>query len=139
MQNSVRKYFEIPKTRHSSTTTFDKVKKPVIYICQSDQFNYSKAEEHGYAKLSHFTFGILGYPNISWNGNGRNTTFNELQQYIYQANYTNTKVLNNGKVTYLQEAQQNDIAFMIPVGFCWHAHIDKYFRIHTIQRKLQFT
>ena len=51
MQNSLRKYFEIPKTRHTSTTTFDKVKKPVIYICQSDQFNYSKAEEHGYAKI----------------------------------------------------------------------------------------
>ena len=131
MQNSVRKYFEKPKTQHTSTTTFDKVKKPVVYICQSDQFSYSKAEEHGYTKLAHFTFGILGYPNISWNGNFRNTTFKDLQQYIYQANYADTKITNNDKVTYLKDAEDNDIAFIIPVGFCWHAHIDKYFRIHT--------
>ena len=138
MQNSIRKYIERPTTQHTSTTTLDKVKQPVIYICQDNQFNYSKAKDYGYSKLSYFYFGIIGYPNISWNSKHENRSFKYLQQNLYQANYSkHTLIKNNIKGGYYEqlEPKEDDIVFRIPVGFCWQAkHLDKFYRIQSTNR-----
>ena len=136
MQNSLRKYIERPTTQHISSTTLDKVQQPVIYICQDVQFNYSKAKSYGYSKLTHFFFGIIDYPNISWNGNHGNRSFKYLQQQFYQANYSSV-MKNNIESGYSNQMEPKDtaIVFRIPVGFCLLAeNHDRFVRIKTAEK-----
>ena len=43
MQNSVRKYLDKPVVQQTSTTSLDNIKKPLLYVCQDGQFNYTES------------------------------------------------------------------------------------------------
>ena len=45
--------------QEKSMTTIDNIKKPVIYICQDNQFNYEKARKIGYQYMSTLALGEL--------------------------------------------------------------------------------
>ncbi len=120
MQNSVLKYIENPIVQHTSTTSFDKIKKPVLYLCQDGQFSYEKGEIIGYNYKTNFIFGQLGYPtnklNITWKGRHGNLSFEDLAKRLYITNYTKFGYTNDMKKTYIQDLQQE---FFAPTGFCF--------------------
>ena len=119
MQNSIRKYIERPIVQQTSTVRFDEIKEPIQYVCQRGQYNKSKAKEFGYAKFLDFMKGILDNDNdhVSWSGKNGNKSFNELQQILFNYNYTNLKIfqyINRKKL----ETKINDTVFVFPQGFC---------------------
>ena len=65
MQNAITKYVQKPIVQQTSTTSFQNIEKPVIYICQDGQFSYKKAEEFGYKSQTDVIFGLLGYPDMT--------------------------------------------------------------------------
>ena len=90
MQNSIRNYVSMPVIKQSSTTSLEKIKRPVIYICQDAQFNYTKARGYGYNFLTDFNIGKLAHSdNITWTGKDGNTSFDELQEKLFNVDYTN--------------------------------------------------
>ncbi len=119
MQNSIRKYLEKPLVEQTSFVTFDKINKPVIYICQDDQFNYTLAKMYGYKSMNQFTFGELENLNttkITWNGGHENKTYADLQSSLFRPNYTEypTIFMNDH-----DEAVENkDMVYLVPLGFC---------------------
>ena len=79
-QNSIWKYFSKPVIQQTSTTNLNNIKKPVIYVCQDNQFNYLKAKSYGYEWLAGFASGdVKDSGKISWKSKYDNLTFKELQ------------------------------------------------------------
>ena len=119
MQNSIVKYMENPIVQHTSTTSFDKIKKPVLYVCQDGQFIPKEAELFGYEFRTDLIFGLLGYSNmlnITWKGRHENLTFEDLAKRIYIANYTKFGYTNDMKKTYIKDLQPE---FFATTGFCF--------------------
>ena len=58
-QQSVRKYFEYPVVVQTCNVPVQDLQAPVVYICQDDQFNYTKSKSNGYKLFTHFMAGIL--------------------------------------------------------------------------------
>ena len=68
-EQSLRKYFQFPVVEQTSRVPVKDLPLPVIYVCQANQFNYTKARENGYRYFTHFMLGILmNSTNISWQG-----------------------------------------------------------------------
>ena len=58
MYNSMKKYIERPVIQQKSTIEYEKINKPIIYVCQDVQFNNTVPRMHGYAGVEEF---IAGY------------------------------------------------------------------------------
>ena len=88
---------------------------PVVYVCQANQFNYTKARNHGYRTFTYFTEGIMiNSSKISWNSKDGNMTYKELENLLLDYDYSTTgwetnPVITNGKL---------ERAFLIPHGVC---------------------
>ena len=123
MQNSIKKFIDGPVIQQTSQTKFDKIKKPVIFICQDGQFNYTEASSYGYDKLTYYSFGVAGYPIISWKGKYGNRTFKDLQQSIYPTDYSNTKTTQGIIGTDYKVVSAEDMIFLTPIGFCAHVNV----------------
>ncbi len=130
MQNSLVKYIEKPIVSHKTTTSYDKIKKPFVYICQDGQFSYEKGKMFSYHHKTDFMFGLLGYPDMS-NITGRvrhgNSTFEDLAKSTYITNYTKFGYTNDMKKTYVQDIKQ---VFLAPTGFC--------FKVEPISNDIKF-
>ena len=70
MQESVKQLIRNPVVTEVSTTTLDKIAKPLIMIAQQGQLNFTKAERYGYKYQTWFLAGKMeGLQNISrWTG-----------------------------------------------------------------------
>ena len=91
LQNSIIKYIRGAVTTQTSTTTFEDIDKPVIYLCQEEQFNYTEARNNGYRTVTDFTKGYLNNSNkYTWNGRHGNISYQDIQDRIYNTvNYSN--------------------------------------------------
>ena len=116
MKNSVEKVLDKPVIKVSSITSVDAISKPIFYICQDNQFSYTKAKETGYNQISHFTSGRLSNSDdITWKGRYNNMTFQKLQDTLFESDYSDlvhfTSILE-------KNIQAVNKVFHIPDGFC---------------------
>ena len=122
-QYSIYKLVNVPIIQLASSSTFEEINKPLIYLCQDGQFNYATAREKGYSSLTGFTTGHLDKTdNYSWNGKYGNSTYQELKDLFYQADYTdvNSHISNTNDLFHtIQPAKQELFAFY-PKGNCLH-------------------
>ena len=121
-QNSIFKYISAPIVQQTSTTTFDEIKKPIIYLCQDGQFDYNKSRSYGYKSSTTFTRGtVTGIDGFSWNGKDGNLSFKEIQDRIVKYDYTNVlprhSHTGDGDAVTWDRAQTEKIA-LVPLGTC---------------------
>ena len=120
IQNSIRKFLTNPVVEQTSTISFDNIEKPLIYVCQEGQFNYTKARDIGYRSLTEFTMGKLNESdNYTWNGKFGNISFDDIQFMIFNKNYSNIIVLisNTGDLLDFNYADL-ELIYIAPHGFC---------------------
>ena len=89
MQNSLWKYLSKPIVQQTSKTSLDKIERPIIYVCQDNQFQYSESPKYGYHYLTQFISGNIENGKLSWKGKHGNLTYRELHKRLFQYNYTN--------------------------------------------------
>ena len=82
-QQSVRKYFHHPVVEQSSRVPVGDIPIPVVYVCQANQFNYTRAKGNGYRYFTNLMAGILtNSTSISWQGKDGNQTFKDLESLL---------------------------------------------------------
>ena len=119
MQNSIRKYFEGPIVQMISTLQLDEIKTPEIYICQWKQFNYALGKEYGYGNILDFTVGkVTNSDNASWSGKNGDKTFDELKQILFTKDNADIEVFTSNIKTGLWKAEDHDIVYIAPHGYC---------------------
>ena len=119
MKNSISKYVEKPVAQLVSTVNFEQISEPLIYVCQKGQFNYTISKQHGYKDYSHLVLGTIdGFGNASWNGNHNDKSFQELQNLIFQRNYSKVDTHIYNHLTDAWEDLKNVNVYINPHGFC---------------------
>ena len=89
MQKAVLKYISKPLVTERSIEPIKTIQKPLIYVCQENQFNYSRAHELGYAGHTSFLTGKLnGTDKPTWLGNSKNKSYDDIEQDLFSYNYT---------------------------------------------------
>ena len=126
MQNSLWKYLSKPIVQQTSKTSLDEIEKPIIYVCQDNQFQYSKSIEYGYKYLEDIIRGDIGNGKISWKGKHGNLTYRELQKCLYQYNYTNPNLAAWEYVnkTWIEESSELELGYIPAYGFCMNLKND---------------
>ena len=120
MSISIQKYDEKPVIQKKSTRPFGEIDKPVIYICQEDQFNYTKAKENGYTRKTFYTIGKLeDTENISWTGLNNDRSAIKLQEHLFDVDYKSLKIedSNTFGISELKPAVTEEI-FDSNYGYC---------------------
>ena len=118
MQNSIRKYVDGPIVQQKSSTRYDDIEKPIIYICQVSQFNYTSAVKQGYRGLTRFLLGE-NLNMTTWNGRYQNETFDELKTDLYEFNYSTTNInVKHGSFVKKNIEEVAERKFITPDGFC---------------------
>ena len=121
MQNSLSYFLEKPVVQQTKTISYQNIEKPIIYVCQENQFNYAKALANGYETITAFTLGILNKSNkVSWKGIYNNKTYQELLSTIYETDYSDFEAISYDVVGN-RESKNNidsDDIYMVPYGFC---------------------
>ena len=125
VQESVRKYFEYPVVVQTSRVLVKDLPAPVVYVCQPDQFNFTKSRLYGYETHARFMAGILmNSSTITWTGKDGNVSYTELVDKLFQFNYTtlNTGVYSSRK-------------FIFPHGECVRMDVKSAQSILVITKK----
>ena len=92
IQNSLRKYHDSPVVQQRSLTTIDSIRKPSIYVCEDNQFNYTKAQAFGYKDMIDFSIGeLMNSDKKTWLGKHGNLTFEEILEYVFDSDYSRFK------------------------------------------------
>ena len=89
MHNSVEKYLDQPVMQEKSHMKLEDIKHPVVYVCEDDQFNYTRANEYGYYNILGFTLGNVSLSNekmITWKGMHKNNSYFDLKNKFYTNN-----------------------------------------------------
>ena len=109
MHQAIMKYVSKPIVTEKSSEATTNIQKPLIYVCQDNQFNYSRARELGYLGQTYFLVGeVNGSDTTSWLGNSTNQTYEDIQKDLFNGNITDHVVVN---------ADIKPI-FIQPYGFC---------------------
>ena len=118
-QQSVRKYFQHPVVEQSSRVPVKDLPIPVVYVCQANQFNYTKAMEYGYLKFTRFLAGILtNSTNISWQGKDGNQTFKDLESLLLDSDYSSLTSQSGSRSENRWVAIKRKRIFLFPHGVC---------------------
>ena len=113
---SLKKYFEHPVVVQTSHVLVQDLQAPVVYICQDDQFNYTKSESNGYKYITHFMAGyLMNTSTISWKGYHGNHTYKELEALLFDYDYSTLNLSINQIWGYNNTLQKK---FMFPHGIC---------------------
>ena len=120
MHHSLKKFMERPITQVKTLKSFDDVNKPVIYVCQENQYNYTRSKLHGYRLMTDFFMGNLNKTgNITWGGYQQNKTFQDLQKVLYTSDYSSFQALvtPTRKLKQLKNIEAIDV-FVPVMGNC---------------------
>ena len=80
VEQSMEKFLKHPIVEQLSQTTIDKIKLPVVYLCQNGQYNISMAKSLGYDWNTYFLAGRVTNSTFpSWRGIHQNMSFKEVQ------------------------------------------------------------
>ena len=116
MENSMEQFLRPPIVQQVLIVKLDEIQKPLIYVCQDGQFNYSTARSNGYRSLTQFLIGMIQYQdNLSWNGKNENKTFEEQKEEIYEYNYTSL-VAQTGKSVNEKADAESEVILIVPFG-----------------------
>lgn len=109
MQQSVQKYIEKPITLVKATISRKEITaQPRIYVCQLDQFDYSKGRELVYERMTNLMSGNSKKSGlVTWKGKSGNLSYQLLTETLYRHNYTN-----------LMTSMHTQQIFSINHGFC---------------------
>ena len=121
MHNSLTHFLEKPVVQQTKTTSFQNIERPIIYVCQENQFNYAKALENGYKTVTAFTLGRLDKSDkVSWKGIYDNKTFQELLSTIFETDYSGFNAQSYDVVGNRESRNtiDTDEIYMVPYGFC---------------------
>ena len=92
IQNSLRKYQAGPVVQQRSLTTLTSTRKPSIYVCEDNQFNYAKAQALGYSGMISLSLGqLMNSDKKTWLGENGNLTFQEILKYVSDSDYRKFK------------------------------------------------
>ena len=119
-KQSVRKYFQAPVVVQESRVPVKDLPPPIIYVCNTNQFNFTIARNHGYKTISRFIAGILtNDSNISWNGKDRNLSFKYLESVIFDYNHDTLDLLikQESPNKWTKEINVQN-TFLFPYGAC---------------------
>ena len=125
-QQSIKKYLEFPVVVQTSTVPVKDLPTPTVYICQTEQFNFTEARTLGYDTLQRFVGGVLKRDNstylFSWKGKEGNLTYEELENMLFVNDYTNMKVFpENG----IGNPFSLERSLMFPHGICMRVLYNK--------------
>ncbi len=114
MQQAINKYASMPKVRENSVESLDQIQKPLMYICQDDQFNYTKARQIGYESKTDYLSGLLsGIEKPTWVDQSRGfKTATELLEHLHDHDYNDLNIVQNK--TNLNASK----VFLLPYGYC---------------------
>ena len=115
MYHAMIKFLNRPEVNESSVTTTEKILKPLMYVCDDDQFNYDTVRKLGYQdKTSYVTGKLNGSENPSWIGNSfENFSAYDLLKSLHNFNYTDVNVID-GDTAQIPTEQ----LYIHPNGFC---------------------
>ena len=139
MHNSFLQYLEKPVVQQKSSIKNDDIQKPYFYVCQNDQFDYTRSKEIGYDDLVSLALGSLNDESAkySWKGKNENWTFKELQDLLFEHDYTEFWAGQNLLNKTWTSATYN--MFYLPAyGFCMKIHQIKGYYINFNFKKTSF-
>ena len=109
MQKAVLKYISKPLVTERSIEPIKTIQKPLIYVCQESQFNYSRSHQLGYDGRTSFLTGKLnGTDKPTWLGNSKNKSYEDIEKDLFNYNYTGFIVVN----------AVNELFFIQSHGYC---------------------
>ena len=109
MHQAILKYLSKPLVTERSTEPIETINKPLMYICQENQFNYTRAQELGYSTRTQFLAGkVNGSVTPSWLGTSTNQSYEEIVKDLFIYNYTGLTVEN----------ADEELIFSQSNGFC---------------------
>ena len=119
-QQSVRKYFQDPIVVQTSRVPVEALPAPVVYVCQVDQYNYTKGKQIGYPYFTYLMTGFLENSSIiSWKGKYQNQTYKDLEKELFDYDYTTLNIGKRSeatkKWTFNHTVQKT---FLFPHGLC---------------------
>ena len=123
-QQSIRKYLQRPVVVHTSRVHVRDLPSPVVYICQTDQYNHAKGKTYGYSGFSRFISGIQKISDdfhiISWNNKEGNLTYNDLEKILFEHDYSTVKKIETKSRTSnrFNENHPVQVTFLLPYGVC---------------------
>lgn len=92
MQQSIQQYLDCPYAMIKSINQKSMLKNmPKIYICQIDQYNYSRSKEFGYTWMNDLLTGKTHGENgtATWQSSSRKIKYNNLTEHLFKYNYSN--------------------------------------------------
>ena len=140
IHHSILKYYNKPVVKQSVTKSLHNAETPAVYVCEVGQFNYSQAEKFGYGGTTKFAIGLLMEKdrNLTWMGQFGNLTFQQLQELIYDYDYSNLEVKSSqtGDKWDWEKNEPYEV-FLSPFGFCMKlGDIEQYTEIKLTRRSL---
>ena len=101
MEQSIMKYSYSPTSLTKlNVPNKEMVYEPYLVVCQTSQYNYSKAKSFGYDWMVHLWGGILksnGKRKVTWRGKTGNLNFSTLTEELYDYDYSRI-VFEQGKL-----------------------------------------
>ena len=102
-----------PVVQRIQETPLSNILFPVLYVCNQDQYNYTRGKELGYETNTDFIQGIVkSSENITWRG--KNGLSKDAVSLLYSTDYTNFTNMNGLKKR----------VFILPEGECFK--IDRF-------------
>ena len=118
-QQSIRKYFQYPVVEQTSRISVKKLPNPVVYVCHESQFNYTKALDNGYKSMNRFMSGIMvNSTNISWRGKWVNATYKDLENILFDFDYSSITSKTLLSFTNLWNFNERKRTLLFPHGIC---------------------
>ena len=118
-QQSIRKYFQYPVVEQTSRVPVKDLPIPVVYVCQTNQFNYENGKENGYTLFFSFMSGsLMNSTKLSWQGKEGNQTYKALESILLDHDYSmlnSTSLLSSSNLRIVNEWKR---IFLFPHGFC---------------------
>ena len=118
-QQSVRKYFQYPVIEQKSRTPVKDLPNPVVYVCHSSQYNYTKALDNGYKFFTDFMLGIrMNSTNVSWKGKWGKATYKDLENILFDSDYSSIESKSLLRSTNHWNFNERKRSFLFPHGVC---------------------
>ncbi len=133
MYDSVKKFIEKPVIQQKSTIEYEKINKPIIYVCQDLQFNNTVPQMHGYARVEEFIAGYNEHSSmITWKGKDKDMNFEKFKDISFNLhpNMTiQTRTRKDKSVRWID--METEKVFMPFDGFC--------FRVKKVEKRMSIS
>ena len=117
MKNSVLEYVERPVVQQSSMKTIDEIELPILYVCQSSQYDYTQSRQYGYLTYTDFIMGQLDNNNLTWTGKHGNSSYEMLENILLKVNFTSYDFRTENNVGVWKQAAHESV-YTVPLGHC---------------------